>query len=188
MRELASKDMNHETRQRKAIRLKGFDYSKPGAYFVTICSSEKKVEFGQTVEGKMRLNEIGEIVQECWRNIPKHFPSVLVDEFVVMPNHLHGVLFIEDDSGTACRAPTAESFACPTHLSLPTIIRSFKSAVTRAINLRRKTRGRKMWQRGYYERVVRDEKELSKAREYIVNNPLKWELDKENPDRSQPND
>ena len=168
-----------EKRRRRSIRLKGYDYSQAGAHFVTICAHDKKCLFGDVVNGEMKLAGIGMIADECWRGIPDHFSDTTLDSFTVMPNHVHGILIIR--RGTACRAPTMEQFGRPVANSLPTIIRSYKSAVTKQTNELRKTPGPPVWQRNYYEHVIRNEEDLSETREYITINPLRWDLDKENP-------
>jgi REP element-mobilizing transposase RayT len=143
-----------------------------------------KSVFGDVVDGKMLLNNFGRIVVKCWDAIPEHFRNVQLDEFVIMPNHIHGILVIyEDGRGTACRAPTVERFSKSVANSLPTIIRSFKSAISNRINKMRRTSGATIWQRNYYEHVIRNENKLNKIRQYIQTNPLKWHLDRENPER-----
>ena len=142
----------------------------------------------------MVLNEWGEIAKQCWLEIPMHFANMVLDEYVIMPNHIHGIIIV-DRRGRACRAPThsaplqdmrkntstIEQFGKPTHGSIPTIIRSYKSAVTRHINQKQNISGRTLWQRNYYEHIIRDEEELNQIREYITNNPLKWGWDENNP-------
>ncbi len=144
----------------------------------------------ELVEGEMLSNDAGRMVEMVWNEIPDHFPGVSIDVFQIMPNHIHGIVVIamegrgtEYGRGTACRAPTAlvEQFGKPVSGSLPTIVRSFKSAVTRRINEIRNAHGAKLWQRNYYEHIIRDENELNRIREYIVNNPMNWESDCENP-------
>jgi REP element-mobilizing transposase RayT len=137
----------------------------------------------------MRFSFWGEIVQEFWLTIPFHFPNVMLDDFVVMPDHLHGILTLLDYAGAACCAPTKESGTSSIRSirklapsSLPVIIRSYKSAVTKQFNELRKTSRILIWQRGYYEHIIRNESELNRIREYIQNNPLKWYLDRENPE------
>ena len=168
-----------EKHHRHSIRLKGYDYSQAGAYYVTICTHKKECLFGNVVDGKMELTRIGTIAGECWKAIPKHFPNVTLDVFVVMPNHVHGVVMIRRD--TACRVPTMGEFSKPVPGSLPTVIRSYKSAVTKRINELRNTLSSRVWQPNYYEHVIRGEADLNEVREYIINNALKWDLDKENP-------
>jgi REP element-mobilizing transposase RayT len=157
---------------RRSVRLEGYDYSQDGAYFVTICTRDRALLFEN--------EEVRAIVEQCWLGIPDHFPTVQLDEWVIMPNHLHGIVVIVDCRGTACRAPTVE-FGNPTPGSLSTIIRSFKSAVSKRINILRDTPGASVWQRNYYEHVIRTEDELNRARQYILDNPLQWVMDENNP-------
>jgi len=166
---------------RRSIRLRGFDYRSAGAYFVTVVAWDRRCLFGEIVEERVSLSRIGEVVARLWRDIPRHFSHVHLDAFVVMPNHLHGILVLQG-RGTACRAPT-EAFGRPIAGSLSTITRSFKSASTRLVNLERGTPGASFWQRGYYERIVRDDDNLNRLRRYIEENPLRWALDEENPNR-----
>jgi putative transposase len=164
--------------RRRSIRLPDYDYTTPGAYFVTLCTQEKRCLFGDVVAGQMQLNKAGIIVMQCWREIPEHFPYVELDEFVVMPNHVHGILvFHENCRGIACYAPTAAGFGKMVSGSLPTVIRSFKSAVTRGINKMRRTPSLPVWQRSFYEHVIRKKEDLAVIREYIANNALRWEFD-----------
>jgi len=136
---------------------------------------------GDVVNGEMRLNELGQVVKSEWLKTAEIRDNVKLDAFVIMPNHIHGIVVITDNCrGTACRAPT-EQFGKPTPGSLSTIVRSFKSAVTKRINEMRHTPGIPIWQRNYYEHVIRNEDDLNEIREYILNNPLRWELDSENP-------
>ncbi len=164
--------------RRRSIRLPGYDYAQPGAYFVTICTRNRSCVLGTIREGEMALSKAGAFVTTCWAAIPNHFPDVTLDEFVVMPNHLHGILVIAG-RGTPWRAPT-EAFGRPAPGSLPTVIRAFKSSVTRNL-IRYEGRKGSLWQRGYYERVIRDEEELSRLRQYIAENPMKWDEDADNP-------
>jgi len=167
---------------RRSIRLKGYDYTQAGAYFVTVCTWNRQCLFGKVVDGEMRLDGRGEIVHQEWLRTAKMRPGVQLDAFVVMPNHIHGIIIITDDRrGTLQRAPTAEQFGRPTSNSIPTIVRLFKSAVTKRINNARGTPGMPVWQRNYYEHVIRNERSLDRIRRYIVENPLRWHLDRENP-------
>ena len=160
---------------RRSVRLKEYDYSQVGAYFVTICTRDRALFFEN--EG------VRTIVEQCWLGIPDHFPTVQLDGWVIMPNHLHGIMVIVDCRGTACRAPTGK-FGNPTLGSLPTIIRSFKSAVSKRINTLRDTPGAPVWQSNYHEHVIRSEEDLNRARQYILDNPLQWEMDENNPSHS----
>ena len=118
-------------RQRRSIRLPGFNYAHPGAYFVTICSYRRQHLFGEVIDGEVFLTDLGELAATWWKNIPMHFRHVSIDLFVVMPNHFHGILILEDPGrGTKYRAPT-EGFGRPIKGSLPTIIRAYKATVTR---------------------------------------------------------
>ena len=176
-------DRKH-ARHRRSIRLPQYDYTQPGAYSITICTYGRMPLFGEIADEAVCLNRFGEMVEECWREIPDHHHRAELDVFVVMPNHVHGVLVLGQRApgsrGTACRAPT-ERFGEPVPGSLPTILRSFKSAATMRVNQLRGTPGGRVWQRGYYERVIRNERELTAVRRYVLENPLQWELDPENP-------
>jgi len=176
--------------QRKSIRLQEYDYSQAGGYFITICTHEKECLFGEVVDGEIQLNDIGKIVKSEWLKTEEIRDNVSTDEFVIMPNHVHGILFIDEPSdrrGTVHRAPTFERFGQPTSNSIPTIIRSFKATVTKQINEHRNTPGQKIWQSNYFDRVIRNDDELIRIREYILYNPLKWQIDKENPEISEKN-
>jgi len=176
-----------ERYHRRSIRLKHYDYSQASAYFVTVCTHNKDCIFGDVVNGEMQLNENGSAVQTEWLTTAEFRDNVESDVFVVMPNHFHAVLLIKDNSeGTARCAPTSMNrlFGRITSGSLAAIMRSFKSAATKRVNELRNTPGAPVWQRNYYEHVVRDERDLGEIREYIVNNPRKWDLDKENPKNS----
>jgi REP element-mobilizing transposase RayT len=166
---------------RRSIRLKHYDYSQPGSYFITICTHAKTLLFGEIVDGEMQLNELGKIVEQCLSEIPVHFPDVILDKQVIMPNHVHMIIVLWTPcKGTACRAPTIERFGKPTKSSIPTIIRSLKSAATKRINQIQNTPGQSVWQRNYYEHIIRDEMELNHIRRYVINNPPQWEYDREN--------
>lgn len=162
--------------KRKNIRLSYYGYTTPGAYLVTICSHNRKCIFGKIEEGKVQLNEIGNMVKTCWQEIPKHFKEVRLDEYVVMPNHLHGILIILDETGEACLAPTSEP-AKSKKKTLGAVVGSFKSSVTRRVRISGFIRGKAIWQRGYYEHVVRNIVDLEDIREYIANNPARWSND-----------
>jgi len=186
LRPYTGRTMSHnpEKHQRHSIRLKDYDYSQAGSYFVTICTYYKECIFGKVVNGKMVLNEYGKVVEDEWLKTADARRNVVPDVFVVMPNHFHGIVTIVNDCrGTARCAPTARNrqFGKMTSASVPAIIRSFKSAVSRCINELRGTPRTSIWQRNYYEHVIRNEDDLDEIREYIVNNPLKWGLDSENP-------
>ena len=179
--------MAHDTQKhrRRSIRLKGYNYSSPGAYFITICAHNWECVFGEILGGTVRLSRIGEIVRDEWLKTPMIRSNVELDEYVVMPNHIHGIIIINDTgSGTSQRAPTMERFGSSTSNSIPTIVRLFKSASTKRTNQERGARGIAVWQRNYYERIVRTDREMNRIREYIFNNPMQWYYDRENPANS----
>lgn len=172
----------------KSIRLKGYDYSRAGAYFVTICTHNKECLFGSVMDENMVLNDFGRMVDVEWLKTAEIRKNVVLDGYVIMPNHFHGIFLItENNSGKARLATTKYNvsikmeFGKPKPGSLPVIVGSFKSAVTRQINLVRGTPGKEVWQRNYYEHIIRNPDELNRIREYIINNPLKWHLDRDNP-------
>jgi REP element-mobilizing transposase RayT len=190
--------------QRRSIRLQGYDYSQPGAYFVTICTRNRESLFGEIVEGEMILNEYGQIVAGCWICLAKQYTYAELDEWVVMPNHLHGILAIVDDGrGMACRTPTGIDREAPIIRrgdrlgrpytpnrphgpapgSIGAIVGQFKSIATKRINAFRGIPGAPVWQRNYYEHIIRNEDELNRLRQYILDNPVQWEMDENNPNR-----
>ena len=176
--------MSNRVPDRRSIRLPEYDYSQSGIYAVTICAYNKKCLFGGVSNEIMEMNEIGRLVSACWQEIPKQLHYVDLLDYIVMPNHLHGIIIIDNDGrimGTASRAHTrTEAFGKPSRDSLPTIIRSYKSGVTRRINQPYPDLYSRIWQRGYYERVVRNEKELRGIIDYIITNPENSDKD---PDR-----
>ena len=171
-------------RRRKQIRLREYDYSQPGAYFITICTKDRIGMFGKIVDGDMIMHEYGNIVQLCWNVLPDHYDNIQLDEFVVMPNHIHGIIIINDDAvGAGLRpAPTGNNVNPKRH-GLSEIIRAFKSFSARRINEFRHTPCAHVWQRGYYDHIIRNVQALNRIREYISTNPERWQLDRENPDR-----
>ena len=162
--------------RRRSIRLKGFDYSEPGAYFVTVVSRNRELLFGEVWDGELRLNDTGRVVQAAWYDLSNHFAELSLDAFVVMPNHVHGIIELHVP-GRAGLKPA------PTKISpgLFEVVRAFKTFSARSVNKLRGTQGSAVWQRNYYEHVIRVETELDRIREYITNNPTQWEIDRENP-------
>jgi len=170
------------TRHRRSLRLQGYDYRRVGACFITICARDRACLFGEVVGCEVRLNEVGAFVRACWEEIPAHFPNVHLDAFVIMPNHVHGIVWLVTPVGARHAVPLPrERFGRPLSGSIPTIVRSFKAAVTRRINGHRGTPGASVWQRNYYEHLIRDDESLDCIREYIANNPRQWGIDRENP-------
>jgi putative transposase len=179
--------------QRRAMRLRGYDYSQPGAYFVSICAQHRKCLFGTIIDGQMRLNEIGEIVVECWSRIPQHFPSVELGEYVIMPNHIHGIIALNIVGARSPRPIGEEQSISPTvgarsprpsdnSPSLGKIVAYFKYQSTKHINQHHNMPGTRIWQRNYYDHVIRDDTDLQRIRRYIQDNPMKWALDQLHPD------
>ena len=196
---------------RRSIRLRGYDYAQPGGYFVTICTYNREPLFGHVENGEMVLNEYGEMVRDEWfrsaeiRGEIELFP----DEFVVMPNHIHGIVWIVKTDepagygenarptvGAHGRAPTVVRATGRSPLQIPparprgpaarslgSFVAGLKSAVTKRINEIRGTPGAPVWQRNYYEHVIRNDDALNRIRAYIETNPLRWMLDRENPQR-----
>jgi REP element-mobilizing transposase RayT len=185
-----------EKHHRRSIRLRNYDYSQPGAYFVTICTYQKRPWFGEIKNGQMYLNQLGKIVADEWLKTCKIRPNFQLDEWVIMPNHFHGIVIINDYSGdnqslgngqSASRFRRTQFDQLTDHdappqqkpNSLSSCIAGFKSAVTKRINLLRQNTDTPIWQRNYYESILRDEKYLAVVREYIINNPKNWPNDRD---------
>ena len=184
--------------RRRAMRLRNYDYSQPGSYFVTICVQHRKCIFGTIIDGKMRLNEIGRIVVECWNHIPQHVPSVELDEYVVMPNHMHGIITWArsphtpentSDRRGEVTSPSLDSWESTTSCrgevtspSLSKIVAYFKYQSTKRINQHHNIFPLRIWQRNYYDHVIRDDIDLQRLRQYVQNNAMKWALDQLHPD------
>jgi REP element-mobilizing transposase RayT len=196
---------------RRSIRLREYDYAAAGPYFVTLCAYRGHCIFGRFVNGRVVIDPIGQTIQSCWEQIPLHFPNITLDVFVIMPNHVHGIIMIhkpgtavpcpyggEDGAkrGTACRGPrldsvpfppivregnTQERFSSPVVGSLPTILRSFKSAVTKRVHENPHFCDTRVWQRGYYEHIIRTMRSLEETRRYIAENPSLWPEDPKHP-------
>jgi putative transposase len=198
---------------RRSIRLPGYDYGSAGAYFVTLCTHQRDLLFEDPL--------LRRVVETLWQRIPRHFPHVRLDEWVVMPNHIHGILVITDDPRRGEASPATDSHAEPAHSgetllvdqvsprdaspplvdqvsprdasplpqrpgglssgSLGALIGNFKSVTARRINRLRRTPGAPVWQRNYYEHIVRDEHALNAIRQYIADNPARWAWDTYNP-------
>lgn len=177
---------------RCSIRLKEYDYSRNGGYFVTICSYDKKCIFGKIVNESVELTRIGKIVNDFWYEIPNHFKNAQLDTFIVMPNHSHGIIIITDDCTDVGPTPPSQinnnngrGGVSPPKCTLGQIVAYYKYQTTKIINKMNKTTGSQLWQRNYYEHIIRNIDDLNKIREYIIQNPLKWALDRENPENMQ---
>lgn len=190
---------------RRSIRLKGYDYASEGPYFVTIVVQGRQCLFGEIVDGKMHLNQCGVIIQKWWNEIPKHFPNMKLGAFIIMPNHIHGIIFITNERRGEVLSPRNDqdpnnSFPdqektliqggeTPTQRrpSLGQTIAYFKYQSTKEVN---SVEGKgiiiKLWQRNYYEHIIRNEKELQQKANYILTNPSRWKDDQENPHKKSP--
>lgn len=164
-----------------SLRLKSWDYSRNGGYFVTICIQGKKFRLCEIKNGPVVLNDGGKIVNKIWHEIPKHFANIVLDEFVVMPDHVHGIIIVDNDTVDVAYMQHVRKNVDPiqyrvmrSKMLLSRVIQQFKSAVTREINRKCKIDFR--WQRNYYERIIRNENELQRIRKYIRENPVKWWL------------
>ena len=175
---------NPKIQRRRSIRLRGYDYTQPGAYFVTICAHGHDWLFGKISQTEMILNKFGEIVQEEWFKSSQIRHEIEMDQFVVMPNHIHGIVVItemdRDVTGRGARpcAPTGVAVRKPK--SLGAFIAGFKSAATKRINEWRNTPDQPVWQRNYYEHIIRNDGSLKRIQEYIITNPMRWQFDRDN--------
>jgi len=184
---------------RRNIRLPDYDYSQPGAWFVTVVTHNRKPYFGQIVDGEMVLNEVGIVVKSVFEEIPKHFPNVALGEFVIMPNHLHAIISITGEAKQTNNVVSQQEPRCPkvaaTHASplrkkpdgpipgsLGAIIGSFKSAATKRVHQLIDQEGTVLWQLNYYEHIIRAEKDYQAIYDYILANPMNWQKDAENID------
>jgi len=178
-----------DERNRRSIRLTGYDYSQAGAYFVTVCVNSRRSLFGDIEDGKMALSDVGWMVYKWWKELEQKYSRVLLDEYCIMPNHMHGIIQIVGadlcvrpnmiDDGQIHKGQTRRS--APT-VSLADAIQWFKTMSTNEYIRNIKSNSwpsfnKYFWQRNYYEHVIRDDNDLSRIREYIVNNPVKWEED-----------
>ncbi len=175
--------MTRHKNGRKPIRLPHRDYAANGWYFVTICTKHRVCFFGDIVDGFMELSPIGKTAKQFWLEIPQHFQHTDIDVYIIMPNHIHGIVIIDNPNyqpcrDVACNVPTPSKIS-PKPGSLGAIIRSYKSAVTHWC--RKNEHDDFAWQSRFYEHIIRRDGSLENIRKYIVNNPLKWEEDKDNP-------
>ncbi|MGA7731816.1 MAG: transposase [Chloroflexia bacterium] len=169
---------NPELHHRRSIRLRGYDYTQSGAYYITVCTQDRLCLFGDIDDGVLTLNRAVQMVRDVWDELPLYYPDVEVDAIVVMPNHIHGTLVLLDQQ---------EAPRTGTRLSLPDIVARFKSLTTTLYRKGVYESGwqpfpGKLWQRDYYEHIIRGEDELNKVREYIYYNPARWHQDENNPD------
>ena len=179
---------NPQIHHRRSIRLQDYDYSSEGAYFVTICARHRECLFGEIVNGEIVLNEYGKIAEQCWNDMPNHYDNIALDAFIIMPNHFHGIIFITDNVDNVdnvraihvgvihelpLRKSPIQSSQQRRKMLLPKIIGRFKMNSAKQINQIRNTPGLSVWQRNYYEHIIRNEESLNNIRKYIINNPSK---------------
>ncbi len=172
--------------RRKLLRLKTYDYFQEGAYFVTICSERREKLFGIVRDGEMHLDECGKILAGTWNTLSQRFPNIELDSVVVMPNHIHGIIRIVGAGSARPSKPLSETKGGETpplqeKTSLSQIVGYFKYQSTKLINELRGTPCAKVWQRSFYEHIIRDDESFNRISDYIATNPLRWDLDRENP-------
>lgn len=189
-----------KTHHRHSIRLKGYDYSQSGAYFVTLVTWQRECLFGEVVNGEMRLNRMGKIVEQAWFDLPRHYRHLELGAFVVMPNHAHGILILHDESrggsllsgesvlpesthASQISTPDNQTrpYSVPKRHPLSEIVRALKSFSAKRINVWRHAEGLSVWQRNYFEHIIRNEREMENIWLYIESNPARWNEDAENP-------
>lgn len=187
---------NPHIHHRRSIRLIGYDYSQAGLYFITICVKNRECLFGEIIDGEMNLNDAGKIANQCWLEIPNHFPDTILHEHIIMPNHVHGIVelvgaknFSPENADTPCEIVNtppdisnningAKNFSplrSPSK-TIGSVVRGFKIGVTKW--MRHNTDIYDVWQRDYYEHIIRNEQSYQTISEYIINNPAKWNDDK----------
>ena len=189
---------NPHIHHRRSIRLQDYDYSSEGACFVTMCTQNRECLFGVIVNGEMILNEYGKIVEQCRNDLPNHYDNIALDAYVIMPDHFHGIIFIVSvdsvdalDSVNAIDSVDSVLVGAIHELPrlkqqqrrkmlLPKIVGRLKMNSAKQINQMRNTPGISVWQRNYYEHIIRDEKSLENIQKYIINNPLQWYYDNNN--------
>ena len=186
--------MKTKTYHRRSIRLNGYDYAQNGNYFLTLCTRNRECLFGDLRDGKMYLSNYGGMVNECWQEIPLHFPQIILHEYVIMPNHVHGIIEINNPQSTGANmgrcsdtvdvgantvgvgannySPlrTPQSRPCGTSRTVGSVVRGFKIGVTKQM-------GFSPWQRNYYEHIIRNDESYQNIVQYMAQNPLKWEED-----------
>src|SRR3989338_6711686 len=166
--------------RRKALRLKCYDYAAVGAYFVTVCVHQRECLFGGIIDGKIHLNQYGEIVKRQWLQTGEIRSNIKLDEFMIMSNHFHAVFYIIPVGAYGHTPLQSRTFHSPSK-SVGAVVRGFKSVVTVQINKLRKTPFMPVWQRNYYDHVIRNDADLNRVRQYIETNPSQWADDAENP-------
>ena len=167
-------------KHRRSIRLRHYDYSRAGAYFITVCTDGRELLFGEVIDDEVNLNASGRIAAEEWSKSAQVRTEIALDTWVVMPNHIHGIVIVGPPVGATHASPLQRPSG-PSKRSIGAIGGSYKSAVSKRINTMRGTPGAAVWQRNYYEHVIRNESALNRIRQYITDNPARWSEDPENP-------
>lgn len=187
--------MDFPKHNRQSIRLQGYDYAQPGAYFITVVTQDRACLFGEIVNGEMRINEWGEMAQQCCLEIPDHFPQTQLDEYIIMPDHIHGIIIINDSPIVGAKKFSPNNmetndfspqtpqqsnialFRSPSQ-TIGSVVRGFKIGVTKWIHQIERAKNisplPNVWQRNYYEHIIRNDDELHRIRDYIRNNPRNW--------------
>ena len=165
------KNPRHSLPNRRSLRLQGYDYRGAGAYFVTICTMEKRPLFGTVRDGSVQLNELGQIADNCWKQIERVRRAIAMDAYIVMPNHIHGILHFSTKDAAANAPATARELAAG---SLGAILGQYKSIVTKRSQFLHSPPTPPIWQRNYYDHIIRSAASLEKIRQYIVDNPARW--------------
>lgn len=171
---------NPDIHHRRSIRLKGYDYAQAGLYFVTICCQNRAHLYGKITDGKMILNDAGQFAQKCWTEIPDHFPNTQLHEHIIMPNHIHGIIEIVCADDVRANDYSPQRRPSSPSKTIGSIIRGYKIGVTkwfRENQIDKFPVGQSVWQRNYWEHIIRDEKSYHNIAEYIISNPLKWDND-----------
>lgn len=193
---------NPDIHKRQSIRLKGYDYSQSGLYFITICCYQRECLFGNIINSQMILNNFGQLIKEEWLKSAEIRKEIELDDFVIMPNHFHGIVIInqeinsdfmkndvdfqDNNVGANGRSPLGQIQSSRPKISMKpksisSLIAGFKSATTKKINIIRNTPQNPVWQRNYYDHIIRNDESLARIREYVQNNPLSWENDQLHP-------
>ena len=193
---------NPDIHKRQSIRLKGYDYSQSGLYFITICCYQRECLFGNIINSQMILNNFGQLIKEEWLKSAEIRKEIELDDFVIMPNHFHGIVIInqeinsdfmkndvdfqDNNVGANGSSPLQQIQSSPPKISMKpksisSLIAGFKSATTKKINVIRNTHQNPVWQRNYYDHIIRNDESLARIREYVQNNPLSWENDQLHP-------
>ncbi len=162
----------------ESARLQEYDYSMEGAYFVTICTRGKEHRFGKIVNGQLLGTPQSKITQKYWLALPKHYPNCVLDEFVIMPNHVHGIIIINNPTVETGLKPV--STAVNSKHPLSEMVRAFKTFSAREINILQGTQGQPFWQSRFYDHIIRNNYELNRIRQYIIDNPFNWGKDRNN--------